>query len=77
MLTSYNWQMGTWSFSKKASLRVLRMGPESFSPGLLSTATGLGVRLVKTRGPGIRGQANFCPLLSKSCRWQLDTRLSI
>ena len=29
------------------------------------------------RGPRDKAQANFCPLLSKSCRWQLDTGLSV
>lgn len=60
--------MGAQGFSKSF---------ENASRVVFSTARCPKLKLVRIRGPGIRDWTNFYPLLSKSCRWQLDTRLSI
>lgn len=62
-LASLKWQMPGWDFSIKASPRVLRMYPESFSTAIFSIVRCLGVRLVRTRGPGEKGPSQL-PLIT-------------
>ncbi|KAM8928828.1 uncharacterized protein AAEQ78_021020 [Lycaon pictus] len=60
--------LGMWT----ADLRTLRI------PGSQLEARGppiLRRQNQEARAPGVRHQAGFHPLPSKSCRWQLDTRL--
>lgn len=75
MLSSWAWQTGGPGSFTEATPRAggpVQSPHPSFSlpPGALGEAHA-------HLGAGHRELANFCPLLSKSCRWQLDTRLNV